>query len=107
MTYRPLVEFDKHEEILQINSNQLGNFIYKLILNSKKSNNIPTIYFKCKIGDYLNKIFTFTNFLQKQVNYSILVTSLNEGNLKNPKVDFTVPQPTLPSVISPDNKGIS
>ena len=107
LIFRPLIEFEKKEVSLKIKTEDLGIFKYKLILQSKKNNNIPTLYFKSKIGDTCTKTFTFKNYLKTNTQYQIKIEKLskNDSITKDPS-DFQVQSPTITAKQAQSFEGI-
>ena len=81
--YRPLILYKEKTTSFLIKTEELGDSKYEIILNSNKSSNIPTLYFKGKIGDISYKPFNFTSYAFKSLSYTCEInklTSYNESN---------------------------
>ena len=92
IAFRPLIEFKQKQIELKINNSDLGNYKYKIILNSKKSTIIPTLNFKAKIGNFSTKAFSFCNYLTKPGNYICSIRKIEEENVEDKQADFIVQQ---------------
>lgn len=81
--YRPLLICKNQKTLVKINSPELGNCVYELILNSERSSNIPTINFKASLGNDHTRNYLFSNFLQKQAQYNCKIERLSDNDVVN------------------------
>jgi hydrocephalus-inducing protein len=106
LIYRPLIVSKAIKSLVKINSTELGNFYYELILSSEKPSIIPTINFKTSLGNDHYKTFSFRNFIVKPITYTCKVERLTEGDNNNTgPSDFTTEGPTVAVQPSPDFNG--
>ena len=107
LIFRPLIEFDNKIIALTIKTEDLGIFKYNLVLTSKKTNNIPTLYFKSKIGDICTKTFNFKNYLKTNSQYTAKIEKLNKNDsITKEPCDFFVQNTTINAKPSISFEGI-
>lgn len=90
--YRPLILYASKQIRLAINTPELGEYVYTLMISSHKPSNVPTINFKGKLGDTSYKNFNFTNYLAKPLVYNCQIFKLNTNINEQPigQTDFTL-----------------
>jgi hydrocephalus-inducing protein len=93
VSYRPLVVTEQQCKMI-VKTASLGEFNYILLLKGLPAPSQRTLHFSTSLGTELVQAFRFTNFLKKQVQYSIKIERLTGSG----PPDFMTDKPVCDAV---------
>lgn len=101
VSYRPLTVAEIQSKLV-IKTTQLGEFNYVLLLKGLVSPSQRTLNFSTSLGTELVQAFRFTNYLKKQVQYSIKLERLTGTGAP----DFMTDKPICDAIAANSQDGV-
>ena len=101
VSYRPLVVTEQQCKMV-VKTASLGEFNYILLLKGLPAPSQRTLNFSTSLGTELVQAFRFTNFLKKQVQYSVKIERLTGSG----PPDFMTDKPTCDAIAAGSPDGV-
>lgn len=108
LLFFPLIEYKQATFPLKISSADLGEFLFEVVLTSKKNVNIPSINFKTSLGTDASKKFTFQNFLKKPTTFVVKIERMEQTSpdiASSSQLEFFVESPNVQAQPATDDLG--